>query len=89
MRFSLLFRVLTTLLATLGAVACETTTPPPEATLTACEDPRPQVCTTIYAPVCAVHEDGHRETHASACNACANDTVTAHEPGPCDEGAAP
>jgi hypothetical protein len=38
----------------------------------------------IYAPVCAEHRDGHRETHASDCNACADDTVVAHTAGPCE-----
>ena len=50
----------------------------------ACAEPRPQVCTMIYAPVCAEHRDGHRETHASDCNACADDTVVAHTAGPCE-----
>ena len=50
-----------------------------------CSDPRPQVCTTIYAPVCAEHTDGDRETLASACNACADDTVSAYTTGPCEE----
>lgn len=50
----------------------------------ACTEPRPQVCTMIYAPVCAEHSDGHRETHASDCNACADDTVVAHTAGPCE-----
>lgn len=50
----------------------------------ACTEPRPQVCTMIYAPVCAEHRDGHRETHASDCNACADDTVVAHSAGPCE-----
>jgi hypothetical protein len=38
----------------------------------------------IYAPVCAEHRDGHRETHASDCNACADETVVAHTDGPCE-----
>ena len=50
-----------------------------------CSEPRPQVCTTIYAPVCAEHTDGDRETLASACNACADDTVSAYTKGPCEE----
>jgi hypothetical protein len=52
-----------------------------------CEDPRPQVCTMIYAPVCATHADGRRETHASGCNACADETVLTYIDGTCDEAA--
>lgn len=55
---------------------------------TVCVDPRPQVCTMIFAPVCATHDDGRRETHASACNACADDTVVDHTNESCDEGSA-
>lgn len=51
---------------------------------TVCAEPRPQVCTMIYAPVCAEHRDGHRETHSSDCNACADVTVVAHVEGPCE-----
>jgi hypothetical protein len=78
------------------AVSCATPVPGDPAPLDAggtgtvaddvvCSDPRPQVCTTIYAPVCAEHTDGDRETLASACNACADDTVSAYTTGPCEE----
>ena len=84
MRFSLLLSLLTA-----AALSACTTAPEPDTSLlTACEDPRPQVCTMIYMPVCAAHADGRRETLASACNACADATVTGYEAGPCDvEGA--
>jgi len=39
----------------------------------------------IYAPVCATHMDGREETHASACNACADDTVATYTDGACEE----
>ena len=52
-----------------------------------CPDPRPMVCTTIYAPVCAVHSDGREETHASSCNACADDTVVDYRQGACEDDA--
>ncbi|MEL7044691.1 MAG: hypothetical protein AAGL66_06685 [Pseudomonadota bacterium] len=55
----------------------------------ACSEPRPQVCTTIYAPVCAEHDGGRRETHASACNACADDTTLAYVDGLCEEDETP
>lgn len=53
----------------------------------ACVEPRPQVCTMIYAPVCAQHKDGHSETHSSGCNACADDTVMRYEQGTCEDTA--
>ncbi|MEM1141179.1 MAG: hypothetical protein AAF671_07695 [Pseudomonadota bacterium] len=50
-----------------------------------CATPRPQVCTMQYAPVCATHSDQHQETHSSACNACADDSVISYLPGTCEE----
>lgn len=89
MTFPLLFKVLTLAAVTLGAVACATAPPaapePDVADVSSCTEPRPQVCTMIYAPVCAIHTDGHSETHASACNACADDTATAYRNGACEE----
>jgi hypothetical protein len=97
MRFSLLFNALTVawvrlggVLATaLAAAGCATEPPPAELLQGSCSEPRPQVCTMIWAPVCAVHDDGHLQTHASACNACADSSVRAYTPGACadDESA--
>lgn len=41
----------------------------------------------IYAPVCARHADGREETLASACNACANETVIDYRDGSCEDAA--
>lgn len=91
MRFPLLISALT--LATLAGflTACATPTEPvvePEVpALTSCEGPRPQVCTMIFAPVCATRADGNLETYASGCNACADDQVSSYLNGACeDEG---
>jgi hypothetical protein len=51
---------------------------------TACVEPRPQVCTMEYNPVCALKADGSRATYSSGCNACADSAVTGFDPGPCD-----
>lgn len=72
-------------MATLLVVGCVAPPPSVENSLAACPETRPMVCTTIYAPVCASHEDGHRETHASSCNACADETVTGYVDGVCQE----
>ena len=49
-----------------------------------CEDPRPQVCTMDYTPVCAIRDGGERATYANACGACADQRVNYHLPGACD-----
>ena len=58
----------------------------PESTATAgtqCAEPRPQVCTMEYNPVCATLVAGGSRQYASGCNACADDAVASHLLGPC------
>ena len=40
-----------------------------------CEEPRPQVCTMEYRPVCASLSDGSMKTYASGCSACGDTQV--------------
>ncbi|MEM1111475.1 MAG: hypothetical protein AAGI11_06165 [Pseudomonadota bacterium] len=63
--------------------ACASQPEPPQRTL--CEDPRPQVCTMEYNPVCALRTAGGWETYSSPCNACADDRVFSHLPAACPE----
>ena len=64
--------------------ACAGQQPVPSLT-TQCTDPRPQVCTMEYAPVCAVLSAGGTREYASGCNACADDKVTGYAGGACPE----
>ena len=62
---------------------------PTDATIPAnavqCTDPRPQVCTMDYTPVCASRDaTGEMATYANACTACADITVMYHQPGACE-----
>ena len=50
-----------------------------------CDAERPKVCTMIYDPVCARRSTGEVADYASACNACADVTMTAWPPEPCEE----
>jgi hypothetical protein len=60
--------------------------PQPVSTMTTqCTQPRPQVCTMEYAPVCANLVAGGRKESSSACNACADDAVASYLSGPCPE----
>ncbi len=52
-------------------------------TLTQCVDPRPEICTREYRPVCGVSEDESMKTYGNACDACSNQDVTGHRPGTC------
>jgi hypothetical protein len=42
---------------------------------TVCEDPRPQICTMDYIPVCATLENGSVQTYSNGCGACADASV--------------
>ena len=58
---------------------------PPAALVTQCAEPRPQVCTMEYDPVCAELLAGGRKTYSSPCNACADDAVKGYLRGACPE----
>ena len=60
-----------------------------------CTDPRPQICTMDYTPVCATRDNGTRcattpcettetATYANACMACADPAVIYHLPAACE-----
>ena len=73
-------------------VACTGNSPVPNP-VTHCSEPRPQVCTMEYNPVCATLKDGATRQYASPCNACAHDTVASYLadvcPGPDSDAATP
>jgi hypothetical protein len=64
--------------------ACASKTPLPDLTL--CTDPRPQICTMEYIPVCGLRQDDSVGGYPSACSACADDNVTGWAPGECTSG---
>ena len=49
-----------------------------------CTDPRPEVCTMDYNPVCATLADGSTATYPNGCGACADVAVVSHRPGACE-----
>ncbi len=55
------------------------------APMTLCTEPRPQICTQEYLPVCAQLKDGGERTYATGCVACADAEVVGHRPGACEE----
>jgi len=48
-----------------------------------CKDPRPQVCTREYRPVCATLEDCTQKTYPNGCTACSDPKVMCYSPGEC------
>jgi hypothetical protein len=78
------------LLALTGCGANQPAAPAPEVqqvvdSRVECSDPRPQVCTMEYAPVCARLVAGGEQTYSSPCNACADDAVASYSSGTCPD----
>lgn len=76
--------------ATWLAVAAGCTTSPPADqagdgadALIPCEEPRPEMCTMHYAPVCGALEDGGGKIYSNACVACSDRKVTDYSDGAC------
>lgn len=52
--------------------------------LTPCSDPRPQLCTADYRPVCAELKDGASKTYSNACSSCIDLDVIGYRDGDCE-----
>ena len=48
-----------------------------------CQDPRPEICTMHYDPVCGALEGGSKKTYSNACAACSDRAVTGYTENPC------
>ncbi len=74
-----------------AAVSCAREAPadPPVEPLqsyVACKDPRPEICTRDYRPVCARRATGDSTewvTYSNACTACSDPKVLGSRAGPC------
>ena len=50
----------------------------PSSEPTICAEPRPQMCTRQYRPVCAELQGGGSATRGNACSACADENVVSY-----------
>ena len=48
-----------------------------------CTEPRPQMCTMNYLPVCGLQTDKTSKTYSNACSACSDSKVIAYSLGKC------
>ena len=48
-----------------------------------CTDPRPEICTMDYRPVCATKTDGSQATYANGCGACSDPAVVEYREDAC------
>lgn len=51
---------------------------------TRCTEPRPQICTREYRPVCAQTRNGSFKTYATGCTACSDSDVAGYVDGACE-----
>ena len=48
-----------------------------------CPEPRPEICTQDYRPVCAQMQDGSVKTYSNGCGACSDPAVVGYSDGEC------
>ena len=53
--------------------------------MTQCKDPRPQICTMDYSPVCGISQDGSKKTYSNGCGACSDPKVMEYSQGVCSQ----
>ncbi|MFV1998067.1 MAG: hypothetical protein ACC641_08655 [Acidiferrobacterales bacterium] len=53
------------------------------ANFTQCTEPRPQICTREYLPVCATLLDASHKTYATGCTACSDPDTVGYVADPC------
>ncbi|WP_455202336.1 Kazal-type serine protease inhibitor family protein [Kaarinaea lacus] len=56
-----------------------------EKAFTTCTEPRPQMCTQDYRPVCAKLNDDSMKTYSNGCMACSDPKVVGYYQGACEE----
>lgn len=84
-------RVLLVISFSFLSIACETYSEekqqinhePGALDLILCEEPRPQVCTREYDPVCAKLKDGEFRTASTGCTSCSDPEVVGYSKGAC------
>ncbi len=50
-----------------------------------CKDPRPEICTMDYRPVCGTKSDGTQATYSNGCGACSDPEVVEYVQGECKD----
>lgn len=78
------------ILLSLLSIACATTVDeknninePGALDLILCEDPRPQICTREYDPVCGTLKNGSAVTGSTGCTSCSDPDVVGYKMGAC------
>jgi len=67
---------------TLLLSACQST-PTKQQVEVECQEPRPEICTRHFKPVCGVFSEGGSKTYSNDCTACADKSVKGFNLGQC------
>jgi len=92
----IIFLSLTLLIACAPKPVEPTTKPVTSKGSVTCKDPRPEICTKEYRPVCATRDTGvrcvttpcpstERKTYATGCTACSDEKVISYVEDACAE----
>ncbi|WP_020588746.1 hypothetical protein [Desulfobacter curvatus] len=57
----------------------------PNENMVVCKEPRHDICTKEYRPVCGHFSDGTVKTFSNPCTACSNKNVVGFTHGPCSK----
>jgi hypothetical protein len=84
-------RIFSLISLSLLAISCTTTADekneinnePGSLDLILCQEPRPQICTREYDPVCAMLQDGSTKTGSTGCTSCSDPEVIGYKMGAC------
>lgn len=82
LRFSFIFLVLS-LASCVIYTKPEVTDEPLKFDMINCEEPRPQICTREFRPVCGLQASGQYKTFPAACDACSKKEVSSYYKGVC------
>jgi hypothetical protein len=81
-------KLLVVLLISIGATACASIEDAQPSIKPiggiACTEPRPQMCTRDYRPVCGM-SGTEQKTYGNACSACADKAVISYREGSCEQ----
>ncbi|MCK4840009.1 MAG: hypothetical protein KAS94_14490 [Desulfobulbaceae bacterium] len=95
----MIYKLVPILFLAIASTSCAGTIPEKVPAVTnaavACTDPRPQICTQDYTPVCATRDTGIRcvttpcpatedITYSNGCSACSDKNVISYRPGSCE-----
>ncbi len=80
MKQKILLSILFAIVALLNACASITSQPGVDQV---CTEPRPEICTMNYLPVCGVRIGQMSKTYSNGCSACSDSEVVGYSMGEC------